>query len=42
VLVATGSQTASMTHLFDGADDAQMDEGRRSIARAAAEGDTRA
>jgi len=40
-LLATGSQTASMTHVFDSADDPQMDEWRRSIARAAAEGDTR-
>jgi hypothetical protein len=39
-LIATGSQTASMTHVFESADDPQMDEWRRSIARAAAEGDT--
>jgi len=36
VLLATGSQTASMTHVFDGPDDPQMEEWRRSIARAAA------
>jgi acyl-CoA thioesterase len=35
-LLATGSQTASMTHVFDGADDPQMEEWRRSIVRAAA------
>ena len=40
-LLATGSQTASMTHVFDGEDDPQMEEWRRSIARAAAEGGTR-
>jgi acyl-CoA thioesterase len=40
-LLATGSQTASMTHVFDGPDDPQMDEWRREIARAAAEGGTR-
>ena len=32
-LLATGSQTASMTHVFDGEDDPQMEEWRRSIAR---------
>jgi acyl-CoA thioesterase len=36
VLLATGSQTASMTHVFDGDDDPQMEEWRRSIAQAAA------
>jgi len=41
VLLATGSQTASMTHVFDGADDPQMEEWRREIVRAAAEGGTR-
>lgn len=40
-LLATGSQTASMTHVFDGVDDPQMQEWRRSIASAAAEGGTR-
>jgi acyl-CoA thioesterase len=40
-LLATGSQTASMTHVFDGENDPQMDEWRRSIARAAAEGGMR-
>jgi acyl-CoA thioesterase len=40
VLLATGSQTASMTFIFDGADDPQMEEWRRSIA-AAAEGGSR-
>jgi acyl-CoA thioesterase len=35
VLLATGSQTASMTHVFDGADDPQMEEWRRSIVEAA-------
>ena len=30
-LLATGSQTASMTQVFDGEDDPQMDEWRRSI-----------
>jgi len=34
-LLATGSQTASMTHVFDGPDDPQMEEWRRSIARTA-------
>jgi acyl-CoA thioesterase len=34
-LLATGSQTASMTHVFDGPDDPQMDVWRRSIAQAA-------
>ena len=32
-LLATGSQTASMTHVFDGPDDPQMEEWRQSIAR---------
>jgi acyl-CoA thioesterase len=41
VLLATGSQTASMTHVFDGEEDPQMDEWRRSIARAVAEGAAR-
>ena len=41
-LLATGSQTASMTHVFDGADDPQMEEWRREVARAAAEGGKRA
>jgi acyl-CoA thioesterase len=41
-LLATGSQTASMTHVFDGADDPQLEEWRRSIVRAATEGDTSA
>jgi acyl-CoA thioesterase len=41
-LLATGSQTASMAHVFDGEDDPRMEEWRRSIARAAAEGGTRA
>jgi len=40
-LLATGSQTASMAHVFDGEDDPKMAEWRRSIARAAAEGDVR-
>ena len=35
VLLATGSQTASMTHVFDGPDDPQMEEWRQSIVRAA-------
>jgi acyl-CoA thioesterase len=35
-LLATGSQTASMTHVFDGPDDPQMAEWHRSIADAAA------
>jgi acyl-CoA thioesterase len=35
VLLATGSQTASMTHVFDGADDPQAEEWRRSVAQAA-------
>ncbi len=39
-LLATGSQTASMTAVFDGPDDPRMEEWRRSIARAAAEGGT--
>jgi acyl-CoA thioesterase len=39
VLLATGSQTASMTHVFDGPDDPGMDEWRRSIVRAAEESD---
>ena len=39
VLLATGSQTASMTHVFEGEDDPQMEEWRREIARAATEGD---
>jgi hypothetical protein len=42
MMIATGSQTASMTHVFDGADDPQMVERRRSIAQAAAEGGMRA
>jgi len=40
-LLATGSQTASMAHVFDGEDDPKMEEWRSSIARAAAEGGTR-
>lgn len=36
VLLATGSQTASMTHVFDGPEDPGMEEWRRSIAEAAA------
>jgi acyl-CoA thioesterase len=40
-LLATGSQTASMAHVFDGEDDPKMAEWRRSIARAAVEGGTR-
>ena len=40
-LLATGSQTASMAHVFDGPDDPQIEEWRQSIARAAAEGGTR-
>jgi acyl-CoA thioesterase len=35
-LLATGSQTASMTHVFDGPDDPEMEAWRRSIALAAA------
>lgn len=35
-LIATGSQTASMTHVFDGPDDPHIEEWRASIARAAA------
>jgi acyl-CoA thioesterase len=38
VLLATGSQTASMTHVFDSADDPAMEEWRRSIAEAAGRG----
>jgi acyl-CoA thioesterase len=38
-LLATGSQTASMTHVFDGPEDPQMEEWRRSIVRAAGTGD---
>jgi len=37
VLLATGSQTASMTHVFDGTDDPKIDDWRREIVRAAAE-----
>jgi acyl-CoA thioesterase len=37
-LLATGSQTASMTHVFDGPDDPQMAQWHRSIADAAALG----
>src|SRR5262245_21618811 len=40
-LLATGSQTASMAHVFDGPDDPQIEEWRQSIARAAVEGGTR-
>jgi acyl-CoA thioesterase len=43
-LLATGSQTASMAHVFDGPDDPQIEEWRQSNARAAsmpAEGGTR-
>jgi acyl-CoA thioesterase len=41
VLLATGSQTASMTHIFDGPDDPQMEEWRNRIAaEAATEGAT--
>jgi hypothetical protein len=39
-LLATGSHTASMTHVFD-ADDPRMEEWRREDARTAAEGVTR-
>jgi acyl-CoA thioesterase len=35
-LLATGSQTASMAHVFDGPDDPQIQEWRQSVARAAA------
>ena len=35
ILLATGSQTASMTHVFDGADDPQAEEWRRTVAEAA-------
>jgi acyl-CoA thioesterase len=35
-LLATGSQTASMAHIFDGPDDPQIEEWRQSNARAAA------
>ena len=35
-LLATGSQTASMTHVFDGSDDPRMEEWRQSNARAVA------
>jgi DNA gyrase inhibitor GyrI len=34
-LLATGSQTASMAHVFDGPDDPQIEQWRQSIARAA-------
>jgi acyl-CoA thioesterase len=37
-LLATGSQTASMAHVFDGPDDPRMEEWRRSIAAAVAAG----
>jgi acyl-CoA thioesterase len=37
-LLATGSQTASMTHIFDGPDDPQMQESRNAIARETAGG----
>jgi acyl-CoA thioesterase len=37
VLLATGSQTASMTHVFDGPNDPHIEEWRQSIARAAAQ-----
>jgi len=40
-LLATGSQTRAWAHVFDGEDDPRMEEWRRSIARAAAEGGTR-
>jgi acyl-CoA thioesterase len=41
VLLATGSQTASMTHIFDGPDDPRMEEWRNRIeAEAATEGVT--
>jgi acyl-CoA thioesterase len=36
-LLATGSQTASMMHVFDGPDDPQIEEWRQSLARAASE-----
>ena len=39
-LLATGSQTASMAHIFDGPDDPRLVEWQQSIARAAAEGGT--
>jgi acyl-CoA thioesterase len=38
VLLATGSQTASMTHVFDSADDPAMEEWRRSIVEATRRG----
>jgi acyl-CoA thioesterase len=37
-LLATGSQTASLTHVFDGPDDPQMEQWRRQIAEAAGRG----
>jgi len=37
VLLATGSQTASMTHVFDGPNDPHIEEWRQSIVRAASE-----
>jgi acyl-CoA thioesterase len=40
-LLATGSQTASMAHIFEGPDDPKLQEWQQSIARAAAEGGTR-
>jgi acyl-CoA thioesterase len=40
-LLATGSQTASMAHVFDGPDDPRMEEWRRSIAQAARAGQGR-
>jgi acyl-CoA thioesterase len=39
-LLATGSQTASMTHIFDGPDDPKIVEWRHQIAEAATEGAT--
>lgn len=37
VLLATGSQTASMTRVFDGPDDPQIEEWRQEVARAASQ-----
>jgi acyl-CoA thioesterase len=41
VLLATGSQTASMTHIFDGESDPKIEAWRQEIAAAAAEGGAR-
>jgi len=41
-LLATGSQTASMAHVFDGPDDPQIDEWRQSNERAASQSDAAA